>query len=66
MSQRNRVQRRAMENDPRCLTLVQSERKQLTGAAAGGSKEFKLDWRNLLTDPSRMNVPWTLGSDTND
>jgi hypothetical protein len=54
-----------MEKDPRCVTQVQSDRNQLTGAAAGGSKEFSLHWRNLLTDLSRMNAPLTLGSDTN-
>jgi hypothetical protein len=65
MSQRNRVQRRAMENDPRCLTQVQSDRNQLTGTAAEGSKEFELDWRNLVTDHSRMNAPGALGIDAN-
>jgi hypothetical protein len=44
---------------------VQSDRNQLTGAAAGGSKEFELDWRNLVTDHSRMNAPGALGIDAN-
>jgi hypothetical protein len=54
MSQRNRVQKRIMENDPQCLTQVQSDRNQLTGVAARGAKEFALDWRNhlIVTDPS--------------